>query len=134
MASASASGPAAAPAVAVLDPVALQDLLSVVGGEFSYLEELIDSFLEDAPQLLAELEGFVEEGDAAGAGRVAHSLKSNGADFGAAAFADMCKELEVKGRDGSLQGAAELAARIRAEYERVAAALESVRREGRIPA
>ena len=44
------------PDAAVLDPKALENLLSMLGGEFAYLVELIDSFLEDAPQLLAELE------------------------------------------------------------------------------
>ncbi len=122
------------PEAAMLDPAALQDLLSVLGGEFAYLEEVIDSFLEEAPQLLAELGGFVDDGDAVGVSRVAHSLKSNGADFGATTFADLCKGLEARGRAGSLEGAANLAAAIMAEYEKVAAALTSLRREGRIPA
>ncbi len=124
----------AAPEVAVLDPAPLQDLLSVLGGEFTYMEEVIDSFLEDAPQLLAELRRFVDEGNAEGASRMAHSLKSNGADFGATTFAELCKELETRGRVGSLEGAADLAAAITAEYDRVAAALVALRYEGRIPA
>jgi signal transduction histidine kinase/DNA-binding response OmpR family regulator/HPt (histidine-containing phosphotransfer) domain-containing protein len=133
MVSARDSAPGDGAAATALDPAALRNLLSVVGGEFTYLEELIDSFLEDAPQLLTDLERFVEAGDALGASQMAHSLKSNGADFGATAFADLCKELETKGRTGSLEGAAELMARIGAEYEHVAAALASVRHEGHIP-
>jgi HPt (histidine-containing phosphotransfer) domain-containing protein len=104
----------------------------VLGGEFSYLVELIDSFLEDAPQLLAELNDFIESEDAAGVRRVAHSLKSNGADFGATTFSGLCKELEMRGKEGALDGAADLAAGIAAEYGKVEAALEAVRREGRI--
>ncbi|MEJ2210174.1 MAG: response regulator, partial [Anaerolineae bacterium] len=115
-----------------LDAGALGDLLALLGGEFEFLEELIDSFLGEAPGLLAELERAVAAGDVTGAGRAAHSLKSNGLDFGATAFAALCKELEMKGKAGSLQGAGELAARIRTEYARVAAALEAVQREGRI--
>jgi signal transduction histidine kinase/DNA-binding response OmpR family regulator/HPt (histidine-containing phosphotransfer) domain-containing protein/PAS domain-containing protein len=124
--------PPARPDAAVLDPAALNTLLSVLGGEFVYLAELIDSFLEDAPQLLAELNQFVEAGDAAGVRRVAHSLKSNGADFGATTFSDLCKELEMLGKSGALEGAAGLAARIGAEYDRVEAALTALRREGEI--
>jgi signal transduction histidine kinase/DNA-binding response OmpR family regulator/HPt (histidine-containing phosphotransfer) domain-containing protein/PAS domain-containing protein len=116
----------------VLDPVALDTLLSVVGGEFLYLAELIDSFLEDAPQLLAELNQLVEAGDAAGVRRVAHSLKSNGADFGASTFSGLCKELELLGKSGALEGAAGLLARIAAEYARVEAALTALRREGQL--
>jgi HPt (histidine-containing phosphotransfer) domain-containing protein len=83
---------------AVLDLAALENLLSVLGGEFEYLAELIDSFLEDGPQLLAELNQYVQAGDAAGVRRVAHSLKSNGADFGATTFSSLCKELEMMGK------------------------------------
>jgi CheY-like chemotaxis protein/HPt (histidine-containing phosphotransfer) domain-containing protein len=118
---------------AVLDPTALESLLSMLGGEFAYLVELIDSFLEDAPQLLAELNEFVEGEDAAGVRRVAHSLKSNGADFGATTFSNLCRELEMMGKEGAIDGAADLAAHIAAEYGNVEVALAAVRREGRIP-
>jgi HPt (histidine-containing phosphotransfer) domain-containing protein len=108
-------------------------LLFVLGGEFVYLVELIDSFLEDAPQLLAELNAFVEGEDAAGVRRVAHSLKSNGADFGATTFSTLCKELEMMGKEGAIDGAADLVAHIAAEYEKVEVALAAVRRAGSIP-
>jgi CheY-like chemotaxis protein len=125
-----ASGPV--PDAAVLDPTALENLLSMLGGEFVYLEELIDSFLEDAPLLLAELNQSIKGGDSAGVRRVAHSLKSNSADFGATALSSLCKELEMMGKSGAIDGAADLAARIVAEYRKAAVALEAVRREGRI--
>jgi CheY-like chemotaxis protein len=120
------------PDAAVLDPKALENLLSMLGGEFVYLVELIDSFLEDAPQLLAELNQYIKGGDAAGVRRMAHSLKSNGADFGATTFSNLCKELEMMAKSGTIDGAAGLAAEIVAEYGRVEAALATVRREGRI--
>jgi HPt (histidine-containing phosphotransfer) domain-containing protein len=119
---------------ALLDPTALENLLSMLGGEFEFLVELIDSFLEDAPQLLIELEQHVKAGDAAGVRQVAHSLKSNGADFGATTFSNLCKELEMIGRSGTVDGAADLAAQIVAEYERVEAALTAIRRAGTIRA
>ncbi len=126
--------PPAAPDMAVLDPAALENLLSMLGGEFVYLEELIDSFLQDGPQLLAELGRYVEAGDSEGTRRIAHSLKSNGADFGATTFATLCKELEIQAKSGELAGAADLAARIVAEHGKLEAALRAVLREGRIPA
>jgi signal transduction histidine kinase/CheY-like chemotaxis protein len=126
--------PGSLPDQLVLDPAALTDLLSMLGGEFVYLEELIDSFLEDGPQLLAELQDYVAEGDSAGASRIAHSLKSNGADFGAYTFSELCKELELRGRSGQLQGAVGLLAQIEAEHAKLAAVLQTVRHERRIPA
>jgi CheY-like chemotaxis protein/HPt (histidine-containing phosphotransfer) domain-containing protein len=118
---------------AELDPTALENLLSMLGGEFPYLVELIDSFVQDAPQLLSELDQFIASGDAAGVHRAAHSLKSNGADFGATDFANLCRELEMVGKSGALNGAANLAAQIEAEYGRLEAALSAVREQGRIP-
>ncbi len=124
--------PGPVPDATILDPEALDNLLSVVGGEFVYLEELIDSFLEDAPQLLSELEKSVERGDSAEVHRLAHSLKSNGADFGATTFSDLNRELEMKAKSGASDGTADLSTQIVAEYGRVEAALRAVRHEGRI--
>jgi len=118
----------------VLDPTMLQDLLSLVGGDFDKLAMLIDSFLQDAPQLLAELDRSIQSGDASGVRRVAHSLKSNGADLGALTFSSLCKELEMMGKSGELDGAAELAARVAAEFEQVRAALMAIEREGKLDA
>jgi CheY-like chemotaxis protein/HPt (histidine-containing phosphotransfer) domain-containing protein len=137
-----AAGEAAAPVeppinspttVSVIDPSALHNLLSMVGGEFEYLIELIDSFLEDAPQLLAELDQAVKGSEVEGVRRLAHSLKSNGADFGADTFSSLCKNLEMLAASGQLAGAADLAAQMRAEYSKLEAELEAVRRQGRIP-
>ncbi len=115
-----------------LDPKVLEELLSMLGGEFSSLVKLIDSFLEDAPGLLVELDQYIAGGDAAGVRRLAHSLKSNGADFGAARFSDLCKQLESIGKSGELDGAAGLMAQIAAEYKEVEAALSAVRSEGKV--
>ena len=122
----------AEPGEAVLDPAALDNLLTTLGGEFRLLEELIDSFLEDAPKLMSQLDSYIGDGDAEGARRIAHSLKSNGTDLGATQFANLCKELEMRAKSGDLNGAAELAGRVEMEYDSVKMALESVRRAGRI--
>jgi CheY-like chemotaxis protein len=106
----------------VLDAEALQNLLTTLGGQFEYLVELVNTFLEDAPRLLAELRRCVEQGDAAGVRRIAHSLKSNGRDLGAGTFAQACKELETLAKSGTLLGAGGMY-RIEAEYAGVEAAL-----------
>jgi CheY-like chemotaxis protein/HPt (histidine-containing phosphotransfer) domain-containing protein len=115
-----------------LDKRVLKSLLSTLGGEFANLGTLIDSFVEDGPRQVAELQRFVAAGDAGAVRRVAHSLKSNGADFGAKAFSDMCRELEMVGKSGVLDGATDLAVRIAAQYQQVEAALLDIRRRGSI--
>lgn len=49
-----------------------------MGGD-RFLGELIDTFLADAPSLLAQLRGGFENGRTQEARRAAHTLKSNGA-------------------------------------------------------
>jgi HPt (histidine-containing phosphotransfer) domain-containing protein len=110
----------------VLDPVALESLRATVGGDSEFLIELIDTFLEDAPMLLADLGQAAEQGDADELRLAAHSLKSNSADFGARALAALCKELEMMGKTGALDGAVERVAQVEAEYERVKIALQAM--------
>jgi HPt (histidine-containing phosphotransfer) domain-containing protein len=112
---------------ASLDQAALERLRETVGDDSAVLAELIDSFLEDAPRLLADLRRALDTGDAAGVRLAAHSLKSNGAEFGAQAFSELCKQLETRAKAGTLDGAGELLARAEAEYGRVKVALAAER-------
>jgi CheY-like chemotaxis protein/HPt (histidine-containing phosphotransfer) domain-containing protein len=117
-----ASEPAAAP----LDAEALDNLRELGGDEF--VGEVIDTFVADAPDLLATLRRSIADEDAAELRRMAHTLKSNGATFGAVTFADLCRELEQRAKDGQLADAAGLADRIDREYGVVAEQLAALRR------
>ncbi|MDX1428799.1 MAG: response regulator, partial [Rhodothermales bacterium] len=110
----------------VLDRKKLDELREVVGGQ-EYLVELIDAFLDEAPQLLADLRQGLAGKNTETLTRAAHSLKSNSADFGAKDFNGLCKDLESMGRSGSLDKAAPLVARAEAEFEKVKAALQRAR-------
>ena len=63
-------------------------------------------------------------GDAEALKREAHNLKSSSANLGALRLSGFCKDLEIIGRSGDLQGAQELMERAEAEFERVRTALE----------
>jgi PAS domain S-box-containing protein len=111
----------------VLDPEAMETLMEVIGGERELLVELIDSFLETAPPLLARLNQGVAQGNAAEVRAAAHTIKSSSKDFGATRLAELCQTLEELGKAGALEGTAELAAQVEAEYQPVKAALEAER-------
>jgi CheY-like chemotaxis protein/HPt (histidine-containing phosphotransfer) domain-containing protein len=116
-----------------LDQAALGTLVSSLGGGEEGREavrELVDTFLEDAATQMASLHGAVERGDADAARRAAHTLKSNGATFGAQPFAHLCRQLENLGREGQLDAAPELLRLADEEWERVGDALLSARRGG----
>jgi CheY-like chemotaxis protein len=112
---------------AELDRVALDKLLALVGGEQALLGELIDSFLQETPHLLAALRKCVDEGNAAGLRQAAHPLKSSSRDFGATQLSEWARELEEMGKTGTLDGAKALVDLVEAEYSSVKAALEAVR-------
>ncbi len=109
-----------------LDRAAL-DNLRTMAGDPEFLAQLIDTFLEDAPQLLDDLRQALDKKDAAGVRLAAHSLKSNGADFGATTFSQLCQQLEMRGKSGQLGGAKALLTQIEAEFKNVKAALEAIR-------
>lgn len=111
---------------ASLDASAIESLRELGGKEF--LAELIDTFLSDAPALVATLRTTSEQGDTEGLRRAAHTLKSNGQTFGAGRFSELCRELEQRARSDELDGTAELVDRIEREYaalEKTLAALRS---------
>jgi HPt (histidine-containing phosphotransfer) domain-containing protein len=116
-----------------VDGATVEGLASSFGGGeegWAFVRELIDTFLEDAPTQLATLRSAVEHAEVEEARRAAHTLKSNGATFGAQPFAELCRELENLGREGRLDAAPELLGRADEEWERVREALVATRREG----
>ena len=80
-----------------IDPAVYRELQATTGVEF--VAELVDTFLEEAPGMLAELRSARADGNAEQFRRAAHSLKSNANTFGAVCLADQARELELKGLD-----------------------------------
>jgi PAS domain S-box-containing protein len=109
-----------------LNPAAIKRLREMAGDDEGFLKEMIGTFLTDAPGLVSQIRTSLEHGDAPTLRRAAHSLKSNSADFGAQALSDMCRELEMKGKAGTLDGAQTLVAAVEQEFERVKLALQAL--------
>ena len=103
-----------------IDAPTFAELQDTAGADF--VGELVATFLEEAPQMLAELRAALAAGDAQGFRRAAHSLKSNSNTFGALRLGEMARELELGGlvADGAPLDA------LQAEYERAAAALQEL--------
>jgi CheY-like chemotaxis protein len=121
---------ASIPPSAIIDPAAIQRLRAMLGkraGEM--LPGLMDSFLMDAEQLQARARVALEASDTEELRRVAHTLKSNAANFGALKLAVYCQELETLAKCGTLGGALGLLSKIDAEYKRVRTVLKTLREE-----
>jgi CheY-like chemotaxis protein/HPt (histidine-containing phosphotransfer) domain-containing protein len=109
---------------AAVDLTAFARLRDMLGKRAdAMLPDLVQSFIEDAEQLLERARCALADGRLPDVHRAAHTLKSSSASFGALAMSEMCRELEAGARAGSVEGALSLLARIAGEHQRVAAAL-----------
>jgi len=110
-----------------IDRAVFDRLVATTGGPF--VTELIDTFGEDARELLAALRRALVGMDVDAFRRAAHSLKSTAESLGAVALGALARELEGHARAGSLEGAAQRLDRLEQHYARAAGALGDLRRD-----
>lgn len=78
-----------------IDPHTFDALQANAGADF--VIDLVDTFAEEAPQLLAELRDAFATRAGERFRRAAHSIKSNASTFGATRLASMARALELDG-------------------------------------
>jgi len=81
--------------------------LSRVGGDVELLKEIAALFMEDYPNVLAELRAAAARGNSQRVERAAHGLKGSVANFGAQAAVDAALQLEQMGRAGDVSRASQ---------------------------
>jgi HPt (histidine-containing phosphotransfer) domain-containing protein len=102
-----------------------EELKQMSGADF--IGELVDTFLEDGPKLVGELKAALKAGDAEAFRRAAHSLKSNGATFGANQLSQLAKELEMIGKENRLAETGDKIAALDSSLTLAAAELKGLR-------
>ena len=116
------------PSSASLDPKIIESLREVEA-----LDEVIDIYLETAPELLENIRVAVVNSDIIGLRPAAHSLKSISGTLGAFILYDICQQLETMARvaistGGDFPESALLVfGQIKAEYERAKVALQGLK-------
>ena len=115
-------------AVALALDAALAQLQETVGDR-EFVAELIGDFLAGLPAQLGALRAASADGDREQLRRVAHTLKSNAATFGAERLALACEELERVARSGEGADGRELIGRVEAEAARATPGLTAARDE-----
>ncbi|HEY3473567.1 MAG TPA: Hpt domain-containing protein [Anaerolineales bacterium] len=83
-----------------IDKAVFEELKGLSGADF--INELIDAFLEDAPDMIQNMRTALETQDVESFRRNAHSLKSNANTFGATELGALARELELMGKEGNL--------------------------------
>ncbi|HEX6554914.1 MAG TPA: response regulator [Ktedonobacteraceae bacterium] len=107
-----------------LDPAVLAELRQFQEeGEPDIIQELAEAFQFETPPLLETLRQAVAEGQPEQLKRAAHNLRGSSHNLGARTMAALSAELEVIGKHGTVEGAAELITRLEQEYLRICLAL-----------
>ncbi len=86
-----------------IDMAVFTELQDTMGTEFA--QEFSETFLDEAPDMMAELRGAAQDGDADRYRRAAHSMKSNAKVFGAQVLAALARDMELGGIEtGTTEG------------------------------
>jgi len=107
----------------------VMDLAAAVGqmeGDTDLLREIVEIFVETAPEQLQVIETAIAAGDAARVALVAHGMKGGASNFCAERFVAAARDLELQARSGNLETAPQLLARMRegfADLDQVAAVI-----------
>jgi two-component system, sensor histidine kinase and response regulator len=88
-----------------------------------FVKKVIRLYLDTAPRYIDQMRQAVTAADGAALKIAAHTLKSSSANLGALRFADLCRALEMKGRENSLLGVESTLAELVRSYEVVRADL-----------
>jgi HPt (histidine-containing phosphotransfer) domain-containing protein len=99
-----------------LDSVVFDELSSILDDTIC---EIVNMYLEDTPQALAELHVANDQGDAKALWESAHRLKSSCANIGAIKLQKISEQIEIIGRQGGTKESQSLIALAKIEFSRV---------------
>ena len=107
-----------------IDTAVFEALKEAMGEAF--VQDLVDTFLTEAPVMLADLTIAAETGDTDSYRRAAHSIKSNAEIFGAHALADLARQVELSGLEDDAAAQHAALAILDAEYLRTSGVLKDL--------
>ncbi len=99
-----------------VDSAILEEVREDMEDEFP---EFVQVFLDDATGWLLELEQAASAGDAGTLYGTAHAMKSSSGYVGAVGLQALAEKIETLGRNGTSDGAIELVAQLRTEFDAV---------------
>lgn len=110
-------------AEAAVDP---SILTTIVGDNPALHRELLESFVETAPEIISEIHQAFEARSGDQIGRLCHKLKSSSRTIGANALADLCAALESAGKGDDWQAVTVLHADLDERFEAVRVFIENM--------
>ena len=108
----------------VIDIATFDELKQMSGGDF--INELIEAFLDDAPNMIQNMQTAIDTKDVESFRRNAHSMKSNANTFGATELGALAKELEFMAKENNLDIGNRLEV-LKERFDKVAEELKGMR-------
>ncbi|MCE1253867.1 MAG: response regulator [Anaerolineae bacterium] len=87
--------------------------------DISFLEGVVNLYLEDTPRRLENLRQMIVDRNIELTRTTSHALKGASLNFGATRLAELLKVIEMKARSGTLDGMDEIYKEVQKEYQRV---------------
>lgn len=115
-----------------IDRATFERLLEMTGSDLEFLDELVDTYLDDGATQIAALEAAVAAGSVEELVRPAHSLKGSSLNIGALRLGELSRGLEEAARGGAADDAARAVTEIAAAFAEARSALLA-EREARQP-
>jgi HPt (histidine-containing phosphotransfer) domain-containing protein len=107
-----------------IDDAAFAETRDMVGGDRSFLADLIAEYRSDGTTRVADMRAALVAGKAEDLRRAAHTLKGSSASLGAVGLAAACRDIEGAARDDRLDGLGAAVESVATQFEAVVAALE----------
>ena len=92
-------------------------LLARLAGDRSLARTIVHHFLQDIPNQIELLKGYLATGDAKGAERQAHSIKGAAATVGGEALSELAFRLEQAGSNGDLEAVERALGELQLQFE-----------------
>jgi len=104
-----------------IDAEVFQSFVAAMGGDDdpAWVRDLVETYLDDASRLMREVREAVDQQQPAALQSAAHSLKSSSAQLGAMTLSGLSKELETRGRNGTMEGTPEIVGQLETIYAQV---------------
>src|SRR5262245_14563955 len=106
-----------------IDSATFANLVEMTGGDLEFVDELVDTYIDEGERLVADLASAADRGAVADLVLPAHSLKSSSLNLGALELGELCRQLEADARGGSVPDPTARADEIRQGFDHARAAL-----------
>ena len=107
----------------IIEYAKLADLEELEGEGIFSMREMIELFDNQGRQIIASLHQALEARSAKDLEREGHTLKGSGRELGALRLAEICQQVETRGKTLSFDGVEGLLVQVEEEFERACAEL-----------